>query len=224
MHAFLITGGTKQDRMAKLSALIASDHISTFDVRPLILTEDSASLGIAVVRNWQKQLLLMPSSSPFAAGVIESADLLTTEAQNALLKTVEEPPTHTHIYMEAQSETAFLPTILSRCQIVKLHNDADAITKKEEALLETIQQLLKPDMNMGRILATLDTINKNKNDASLWVEDAISVVHKTKSSWSIATYTALAKQLMLAKKQLASNVSYKLVLDEIFLSFMTRQS
>lgn len=224
MHAFLIIGSTKQERTTKLASLIADNHISTFDVRPLILADEQTSLGIALLKNWQKQLFLMPQHSPLAAGVIQSADLLTTEAQNALLKTLEEPPLHTHIYMEAQSDVSFLPTILSRCQILKLQDTTKTMTKKEQACLDTIQMLLAPDVKIGQILATLDTLNKNKNDASLWIDDAIVTIHKAKEIWSIASYAELAKQLMLAKKYLASNVSYKLVLDEIFLSFMTRQS
>jgi len=224
MHAFLITHGSKEDRLKKITSLVQQDQIHPFDVRTLMLDEDATSIGIALIRNWQKQLLLMPTSSPLAAGVIESADLLTPEAQNALLKTLEEPPLHTHIYMEAPSDIAFLPTILSRCHSITLHDAAKTVTKEEETILQTIKQLLTPKTTIGQTLATLDTLCKNKNDAGQWVEHAILAIHKTKSDWPTYTYVTLEKHLMDAKKQLASNVSYKLVLDEIFLSFMTRQS
>ena len=224
MHTFLIIGGAKEERIKKLTSLMVEDHITTFDIRPLTLTEELSSIGIALVRNWQKQLLLMPTSSPYAAGVIESAELLTTEAQNALLKTLEEPPIHTRIYMEAQSDNAFLPTILSRCQIIKLSDETTKLTKKEETQLETVRQLFQTAMSKGNIIATIDTLVKNKNEAQLWIDQAIQAIHKTKSSWPIATYVSIQKQLMQAKKQLTSNVQYKLVLDDIFLSFTTRQS
>lgn len=224
MHAFLITHGSKEDRQKKIASLVKDDQIHPVDIRTLVLDEDAASIGIAIIRNWQKQLLLMPTASPLAAGVIESADLLTPEAQNALLKTLEEPPIHTHIYMEAQSDHSFLPTILSRCHSITLHDAAKTVTKEEEAIIEVIQQLLTPKTTIGQTLATLDTLCKNKNDAGQWVEHAIRAMHKTKSDWSTHVYTTLEKHLMDTKKYLAANVSYKLVLDEIFLSFMTRQS
>ena len=224
MHTFLIIGGTKEARIKKITSLMAEDHITTFDTRPLTLTEEISSIGIALVRNWQKQLLLMPTSSPYAAGVIESAELLTTEAQNALLKTLEEPPIHTRIYMEAQSDNAFLPTILSRCQIMKLSDETTKLTKKEETQLDELKQLFSTTISKGGIIATIDTLVKNKNDAGQWIDQAIQAIHTTKSTWPIATYVSMQKQLMHAKKQLTSNVQYKLVLDDIFLSFTTRQS
>ncbi|MFZ2024949.1 MAG: hypothetical protein WAV51_01525 [Microgenomates group bacterium] len=224
MHTFLIIGGTKENRVNKITSLLANDHIHTFDVRPLICTEDTNSIGITAVRNWQKQLQLMPSSSPLAAGTIESADLLTTEAQNALLKTLEEPPMHTHIYMEAQSDNALLPTILSRCTTIKIHTVENKLTPKEETVLETWKHLLTEKVSIGSMLATLDTTCKNKIDAQDWVEHSIIAIHKTKNVWSTQMYLSIEKQLLTAKKQLASNVSYKLVLDGIFFSFETRQS
>ena len=224
MHAFLIIGGAKEERIKKLTSLMTEAHITTFDTRPLTLTEEISSIGITLVRNWQKQLLLMPTSSPYAAGVIESAELLTTEAQNALLKTLEEPPIHTRIYMEAQYENSFLPTILSRCHIIKVSDEKTKLTKKEETLVETMSQLFQKNMSKGSTLTTIDTLVKNKNDAGQWIDQAIQAIHKTKSSWPITTYVSMQKQLARAKKQLASNVQYKLVLDDIFLSFTTRQS
>jgi len=224
MHTFLIIGGAKEERIKKLFSLLTENRITTFDTRPLTLTEESTSIGIALVRNWQKQLQLMPTSSAFAAGVIESAELLTTEAQNALLKTLEEPPIHTHIYMEAQSDSTFLPTVLSRCQILKINDATTKLTKKEETLLDEIKQLLQPTIHKGSIIATIDTLAKNKNDAGQWIDGAIQAIHKSKSTWPMTTYVSIQKQLMQAKKQLASNVQYKLVLDDIFLSFTTRQS
>ena len=203
---------------------MAEDHITTFDTRLLTLTEDTPSIGIALVRNWQKQLLLMPTSSPYAAGVIESAELLTTEAQNALLKTLEEPPIHTRIYMEAQSDNAFLPTILSRCQIIKLSDETTKLTKKEETQIDELKQLFSTTMSKGSMIGTIDTLIKNKNDAAQWIDQAMQAIHTTKSTWPIATYVSMQKQLIQAKKQLTSNVQYKLVLDDIFLSFTTRQS
>lgn len=53
--------------------------------------------------------------------VIEDAQLLTLQAQNALLKTIEEPPVETTIMLTVTNELALLPTIRSRIQLITLH-------------------------------------------------------------------------------------------------------
>lgn len=224
MHTFLIIGSTKEERTEKITTLLTTENISPFDTRKLLLTDDALSLGISLVRNWQKQLLLMPQHSPLAAGVIESADLLTVEAQNALLKTLEEPPQHTHIYMEAQSDIALLPTILSRCSVIRLKDTKITLSQKDEEMVTTLQRLTNTTTKIGQILQIIDGEIKNKADAQQWIEDALIIVKKTKTRWTIAMYGMLQKRLLDARKQLRANVSYKLVLDAVFLSFTTRQS
>ncbi len=225
MHAFLITGGTTEERLLQIAAMIKQDQISQFDIRPLTRTEDTVSIGIAAVRHWQKQLHIMPSSSRLAAGVIQSADLLTVEAQNALLKTLEEPPIHTHIYMEAQSINTLLPTILSRCTVIAIHTAKNKLTEKEQSVLALWKRVLTENLSAGNILMMLDAACKNKNDAQQWVDCSIAALSKTKNDWPVTTtYLTMEKQLLDAKKQLEHNVSYKLVLDRIFLSFVTGQS
>jgi len=224
MHTFLIIGGTKEERTEKIASLLATENISPFDTRQLVLTDDALSLGISLVRSWQKQLLLMPQHSPLAAGVIESADLLTVEAQNALLKTLEEPPTHTHIYMEAQSDIAFLQTVLSRCSVIRLKDTKTTMSQKDEEMVTTLQQLIDTTTTSGHVLQTIDEKIKNKADAQQWIEDALIIVKKTKTRWTPAVYGMLQKRFLDARKQLRANVSYKLVLDAVFLSFTTRQS
>ena len=73
------------------------------------------SLGIRPIR---EQLVAdvrtQPYQSAYKVYVVEDADLMTPEAQNALLKTLEEPPSYVVIILLASTGTGFLPTILSR--------------------------------------------------------------------------------------------------------------
>lgn len=87
----------------------------------LILVEpgDKASLTIEQVRGLTAELALRP----FGAGavrvvIIDPADLLTLEAQNALLKLLEEPPPRTLIILVAQHLEALLTTVRSRCRAI----------------------------------------------------------------------------------------------------------
>ena len=54
--------------------------------------------------------------------LIDQAHLMTTQAQNSLLKTLEEPPSQCHFILISDSYEALLPTIRSRCQLVRFHH------------------------------------------------------------------------------------------------------
>lgn len=74
-------------------------------------------LGIAQARKIKDHFSLKPHSAKGRTVIIEDASLMTEEAQNALLKTLEELPGEAEFILAASSESALLPTILSRCRI-----------------------------------------------------------------------------------------------------------
>jgi DNA polymerase-3 subunit delta' len=65
-------------------------------------------------------------SAPRKVAVIERAHLMNTNAANALLKTLEEPPAGTHLILTTSQPGQLLPTIVSRCQSVLLKADEEA--------------------------------------------------------------------------------------------------
>lgn len=92
--------------------------ISIRDGRSLDLIEiDAASnRGIDDIRDLREKIKLAPTSNRFKVYIIDEVHMLTTEAFNALLKTLEEPPSHA-IFILATTEPQKLPqTIISRCQ------------------------------------------------------------------------------------------------------------
>jgi len=79
--------------------------------------ETGEKLGIAEARKIKEHFSLKPYSASGRVVIIEDAGVLTPEAQNALLKTLEEPPKEAILILGAGSDAELLPTILSRCQI-----------------------------------------------------------------------------------------------------------
>ena len=63
--------------------------------------------------------VLAPARSEWRVIIIQDADHLTAEAMNALLKTLEEPPPHVVLVLTAERLDALLPTIMSRCQMIR---------------------------------------------------------------------------------------------------------
>ena len=82
------------------------------------------SISIDSVREIIHFLMLRTAGSERRVVVIEKAQTMTVQAQNALLKTVEEPPAGTSIILTAASELGILPTILSRSQKLQLRMPA----------------------------------------------------------------------------------------------------
>ncbi len=79
-----------------------------------ILKESEGSIGIDAVREAKHFLWQRPNVSPRRTLILDEAELLTTEAQNALLKIVEEPPVSSLVILISSDPESLLPTILSR--------------------------------------------------------------------------------------------------------------
>ena len=95
-----------------------------------MIVPDGASIKIDQIRQMQKKLLEAPIISKNKVYIIDDADLMTTEAQNCLLKTLEEPPEFVTIILIGSKENSFLSTIKSRCTIIKFQEIEDEQIKK----------------------------------------------------------------------------------------------
>jgi len=82
--------------------------------------DGASNRGIQEIRELKEKIRFLPTAAPYKVIIIDEVHMLTTEAFNALLKTLEEPPAHVH-FMFATTEIHKIPiTILSRCQQYEL--------------------------------------------------------------------------------------------------------
>jgi DNA polymerase-3 subunit delta' len=97
------------------------DHDNHPDVKRIRTLEDKNTISVKQIRDeLVKDISVRPYGSQYKIYVIEEAERLTVEAQNAMLKTLEEPPAYGLIIMLAESAASFLSTILSRCVKISL--------------------------------------------------------------------------------------------------------
>lgn len=82
-------------------------------------------LGVEQAKQVREFLSLKPYSAFERAAVFADAGKLTTEAQNALLKTLEEPPLQALLLLGVNSAEVLLPTIMSRCQSIYINGSAE---------------------------------------------------------------------------------------------------
>lgn len=99
----------------------------------LCIEPDGNSIKIEQIRDLQKRIQEKPIISSNKVYIIDNADLMTKEAQNCLLKTLEEPPEFAIIILIGSNENAFLTTIKSRCMIIHFNPIED---KKVEEYLK----------------------------------------------------------------------------------------
>lgn len=117
-------------------------------------------------------IVIKPYSSRYKIYIIPEADLMSVQAQNALLKTIEEPPEYAVIMLLTENAETLLPTIRSRCVMMKLRNIRDQLVKKY-----LMEQMEIPDYkadvcvafaqgNMGKaiMLATSEYFNEIKEE------------------------------------------------------------
>ena len=84
-----------------------------------VVSLEDGSIGIDRVRELQRELALKPFEAERKVAVIDDADALTDAAQNSLLKTLEEPPGQTVILLVATNPNSLLPTVRSRCYVLR---------------------------------------------------------------------------------------------------------
>ncbi len=176
MVSFIIVAKEKKKREAYAKEHAKKHTIDIFDITVIAKDPESKtntqSIGIETVKLIQKKLYFKPIKSPYKLLIIEDAQLLTPEAQNALLKVLEEPPANTHIMLGTESIETLLPTIQSRCQIIILEEEKKELSEKMIEELSTFIATL-PELTIGEKLKHAEQLAKDKEKALVWIENII---------------------------------------------------
>lgn len=214
MQSFLIESKDQIKAEEYALSLSKSRNISFIDITTIV-TE--TSIGIADVRNIQKTLYFTPVKSRQKAYIIKNAHTLTIEAQNALLKILEEPPPHAIIVLLAENKEALLPTVLSRCQIIEIKSPTTNVSKDKYAASSFLQS------SIGERLKLAQDIAKDKDNVLPWLEKQILATREELLASNITGGNAkLVSILRLLQKTYTivqtTNVNPRLTLENLFLS------
>jgi DNA polymerase-3 subunit delta' len=85
-----------------------------------VVSPETAAIKIEQVRDAVREIAGLPFEARARTVIIDDAHTMTEQAMNALLKSLEEPPATSHLFLVTASPQALLPTIRSRCQTVRL--------------------------------------------------------------------------------------------------------
>lgn len=193
-HAFLFFGprGTGKTSTAKIYAKL----INCLDVKKIkscnvcencekinnnsvdIIEMDAASNnGVDEIRNIRNKIDLVPTELKYKVYIIDEIQMLTKEAFDALLKTLEEPPKHV-VFIMATTEIKKVPeTIVSRCQVLEFKKiDSNTITEK----LKNICTNEKIDFEMEALLKIAELSGGALRDSLTILDKAIAYSNKEK--------------------------------------------
>lgn len=231
MHAYLITGETQEKRFDK-----AKGVLEEYGVAEIIdLPTPKSKHFIKDIREINHKLSLKSGEKPRGV-IIQDAHLLTTEAANSFLKTLEEPPGDTIIILTAPNGDLVLETIASRCQTVELGNGKWEMGKEEVKRAEEIfEKLAKGGVGerlkflevtgtrqealefcIGQIYAVRKLLREQLvNPSTTSVEERYT---DTYQCIAVNELTALIDRLDQTRKDLEANVNVKLSLGDLLLN------
>ena len=109
--------------------------------------EKESSIGVGDIRRMRADVRIKPYSAAHKIYIIPDAEKMTPAAQNALLKTLEEPPSYAVIFLLADGTSTFLPTIMSRCVTLPLRPVA------EKAVEDCLKERFGADADRARLCA-----------------------------------------------------------------------
>lgn len=179
--------------------------------------EKQSSITIDTVRNFIQQLAYSNYQGQKQYYVFLDADRLTIPAQNALLKSVEEPPENTQIIFITAYVEKLLETIRSRCTLVTF--PTDTITKSHDESRDMYLSLLQ--QNYGQKIATAATY-KERAEAQLLCKSLILFFHnelqKKDSQFTRKALIAHSQKALQSNQLLEQNVNISLVLEDLFFS------
>jgi DNA polymerase-3 subunit gamma/tau len=137
-----------------------------------VLEIDAASnRGIDEIRGLRETVKYVPAASKFKVYIIDEVHMLTKEAFNALLKTLEEPPEHVKFMFATTEPEKVLPTILSRCQRFDLRRIPAALIVKH---LEEIARLENVKVDPAALYAMARGAEGGMRDAESALDQLIS--------------------------------------------------
>ena len=150
---------------------------------------DGKTLKIEQVRNLQARIVEKPITSRRKVYVIDDADLMSEESQNCLLKTLEEPPEYAVIILIVSNESRILPTIKSRCVIIKFQPlTSKEIKQVKPELSDDLIQLLEGSLQNAenieqkkeQYVQLLNLVNVLENKQLVEVFNSADLLYKGK--------------------------------------------
>ncbi|MFC1711246.1 hypothetical protein ACFLZ1_01530 [Patescibacteria group bacterium] len=235
MNSYLIVGSQYKYRREKIEKIVFKSGLKeqNWENNPdVLIIKPELSIGIGKIRKAQKFLLLKAYQAPAKVLIILNAQKLTIPAQNAFLKTLEEPPANSVIILSCSNEDQLLATVVSRCQIIKLAPKSDNTSDKNIVTFYSLyKKILK--YGVGERLKFIEEYSKNREEAlefcrnmvlvlrSVLISDKKNQNRKKSKNKKDKNYQQLAAVIISFQKTillLEKNVNVKMAMDNLLIN------
>ncbi|MGI6685387.1 MAG: ATP-binding protein [Bacillota bacterium] len=209
----------------------------------IIIDPQGTSFKIEQGRELQKKVNFKHYEGKYKVLILTGADLMTVQAANSMLKILEEPPERTIFILTAENGDNILPTVLSRCQVIKfgqeekVDKDFGQRGAETEEILNLVQSLSQLDY--CQLLKISESWEKDRESVKdllesmlTWFRDIVVAkltgklaIVKNPNMWdmllnsSVTPEAALvaAEEVERSQKLLGQNANLRLVLDVMFI-------
>jgi hypothetical protein len=211
----LIVGGTQEERRAEVD-LVPNPDLLVIEPDKPALTRRGRSIGIKEIRSLQKFLQRKPYKKDKKTVVVGQAETMTLAAQQAILKTLEEPPANSQIILLCQHEHQLLDTIVSRCRVKKISDPVlnESALKTQEKLYLQLSRAKIPER--FTLVAAYST---NNLSAKEFVTQQLYYLHHLLRQKPETVNVKLITALDKARAALKVNVNPKLTLEVLSLAY-----
>lgn len=222
-HAIMLRGGSCEQR-SRLSEFLSLAFVCESDQKPCgvcrhclkaksgnhpdIITVDPAAQNektfkINLVREMKDDAYIIPNEAQRKVYIFRSADKMNIQAQNALLKLIEEPPPYARFILECETSSPFLETIMSRVTLFDLGADVYDISdelrqKADETAAHLAAALLKPtEYEFMKITAEFEK-DKNLFEPTLPALQLIfrdAVIMKAGSNITLSEHSDISREM-----------------------------
>lgn len=205
MIAKLVVEQNKENRSLEVKKILEEKNIKTGHP-DLFLIDSLDKLGIEQARDIKEFLSIKPFTLDTKIVIINNADRLTVDAQNSLLKILEEPPDFGEIFLLASTENTFLPTLISRCHVDNRHLQP------------------KDPVHAGKLYSFVEASTEEKfeiiekvEDREQFLEDLVIFFAERLRKDPISNNLEVLRQLQNAEKWAKSNGNTRAILEYIAL-------
>ena len=174
----------------------------------IFIINEETGWTINLIRQTKHFLSQKPFNHQNKIVIIYQAEKLNIESQNALLKTLEEPGDNSYLIISTSKPSKLLPTVISRCQIIKLKNNLQSTNDNP---LEITHQI-KKDLLLSELLT------KDKKQVLPYLENQLKIQQKILIKNPNQQTSELIQKIIKAIQMIEANVDPKSALDFVFLS------
>jgi DNA polymerase-3 subunit delta' len=175
----------------------------------IFIIDQQTGWTIELIRQIKNFISKKPFNHTNKIIIIYDAHQLNIESQNALLKTLEDPGENNYLIITTPKPAKLLPTIISRCQTIKIKNVSLQCQTKDCLIFSK---------NIKKDLVLSETLSKDKTQVLPLLENQLQIYHSLLKSNPSVQNSKTIQKILKAIKMIESNVDPKSALDFLFLS------